>query len=43
MFLSDNGKEIPPQWEHDPAMSSMYKRTVAMHLARDGIEIPTQW
>jgi len=43
MFLSDNGKEIPTQWEHGLAMSSMYKRTVAMYLARSGIEIPTQW
>jgi len=29
--------------EHDPAIQDIYYMTVAMHLARDGKEIPPQW
>jgi len=43
MCLACRGKEIPTQWEHDPAISDRYGSTVAMYLASYGNIIPARW
>ena len=43
MYLSNNEKEIPTQWEHDPGLQNNRGMTVAMFLTNHGKEIPTQW
>ena len=43
MYLADREKEVPTQWEHDPAMQDCCGRTVAMLLARRRMIVPTRW
>jgi len=40
MLLAHGGKEIPSQWEHDPALQDIDGQTVAMILSCDGKKVP---
>ena len=40
MMLAFNGIIPPKEWCHDPNIKDKYGYTVAMHLARNGKNIP---
>jgi len=43
MYLARGGKEIPPQWKHDPTIYDNNGRTVAVYLMYKYMVVPQFW